>query len=329
MPEGIMNPSLLFCEPVRTSGRGEDSSAPRRGFTLIELLVVIAIIGILIALLLPAVQKIRETANRAKCTNNMHQIGVAVINCNTTYRKLPSVYGPFPGSVSTTATDAYTLQFHLLPFLEQQNVYEQGPSRVGNTIIPTFLCPSDPSAQTTPPNPGNVPYGPCNYQPSYDSFGKAFPPVAALFVFKQIPEDFPDGVTKTVLFGERYKTCTSTQVPIPFPPPGLPQPCWSTQPGGGTWGWAGMTGNSREWNYYQRDHPAGTTDCDSGQMLWQTQPGWNRDCNPYLYNSPHVGGMNVLLADGSVRFLNSNMTAQTWGWALQPADGHPLGPDWD
>jgi prepilin-type processing-associated H-X9-DG protein len=88
-----------------------------------------------------------------------------------------------------------------------------------------------------------------------------------------------------------------------------------------------MTGDSREWNYYERQ-PRGTN-CDSGQMLWQTQPVWNRDCNPYLYNSPHIGGMNALLADGSVKFLNSNMTAQTWEYALRPDDGHPLGPDWD
>jgi prepilin-type N-terminal cleavage/methylation domain-containing protein len=210
-----MRPTSLVSEPVRGPGRRGESPTIRRGFTLIELLVVIAIIGILIALLLPAVQKIRETANRAKCTNNMHQIGVAVINCNTTYRKLPSVYGPFPGSVSTTATGAYTLQFHLLPFLEQQNVYELGltprgvnQTGVGDTIVPSFLCPSDPSPQTRP-NGASIDYGPCNYQPSYDSFERASPSTSTLFIYKQIPEDFPDGVTKTVLFGERYKTCTS------------------------------------------------------------------------------------------------------------------------
>jgi prepilin-type N-terminal cleavage/methylation domain-containing protein len=94
----------------------------RRGFTLIELLVVIAIIGVLIGLLLPAVQKVREAANRSKCQENLKQIGLAVHNYHGTNDKFPC--GSNNGSAGILAAPRTTYMIDLYPYLEQDNVYK-------------------------------------------------------------------------------------------------------------------------------------------------------------------------------------------------------------
>src|SRR5579883_2978342 len=132
--------------------------ASRLGFTLIELLVVIAIIGILIALLLPAVQKVREAANRTKCANNLKQLALATHNFNAMYGKLPPVWWwditKSPGSNTTGLTSLAAnltgtegpLMYFLLPFIEQDNLYKQSNKLSRNVlsqVVTTFICPSD------------------------------------------------------------------------------------------------------------------------------------------------------------------------------------------
>ena len=130
----------------------------RRGFTLIELLVVMAIIAILIALLLPAVQKTREAASKTRCTNNLKQIGLAIQHYEGIYRKLPpgGVYAP-----TGPAEDRPGMLIHLLPSIEQKALYDAfnlgaapdnqmmpGTSTlIGSIVVPAYLCPSDSSPQ--------------------------------------------------------------------------------------------------------------------------------------------------------------------------------------
>lgn len=151
---------------IRSSYSGLTFGRERRGFTLVELLVVIAIIGILIALLLPAVQAAREAARRSQCTNNLKQLGVALHNYHDVYKKMPflcggtgagSGFGAYT-TWSPVGTSAYRLSgfVSLLPFMEQQAVYDQsannnfspgGWCNVANSPvyakITAFFCPSD------------------------------------------------------------------------------------------------------------------------------------------------------------------------------------------
>ena len=162
----------------------------RRGFTLVELLVVIAIIGILIALLLPAVQAAREAARRSQCSNNLKQIGLAMHNYHSVHNTLPpgtinAGMTPATGVTYTWGTAANPILNHtghmlILPFMEQQPLYDQidfticssGLNKVGilaggwpnantplmNTLIPVFLCPTDKGLQRGVLNTGSADY---------------------------------------------------------------------------------------------------------------------------------------------------------------------------
>jgi len=149
----------------------------RRGFTLIELLVVIAIIAILIGLLVPAVQKVREAANMTTCKNNLHQIGTGMQSYHSTYKRFPS------GSRCNDVNNCFgNWAIYLLPYIEQENLYNMYNDTIINTstaqnaafrttLVTTFVCPTD-SGASTPQVPGssgpavtnNLQYMPTNYK---------------------------------------------------------------------------------------------------------------------------------------------------------------------
>jgi prepilin-type N-terminal cleavage/methylation domain-containing protein len=272
----------------------------RAAFTLIELLVVIAIIAVLIGLLLPAVQKVREAAARSQDANNLKQQSLALHNCNDTYGKLPPAYNTFPSPAGGNGPPAGmgTLQYFILPFVEQQNLYNSvagSSDNAMNSPLKVFMSPADPSM----PNNGIVtmlggPYGGCSYASNYLVFGNT-PGGSAL-----LPVTFVDGTSNTIVFTNRYTTCM-----------GMSQ------------GWQmGMCGNPPTWPY-----PGIQNATYPNLPLPQMAPS-TAMCDSSLLQGFYVSGIMVGLADGSVRIVSSDVSQYSWNLALNPADGQAFDNSW-
>jgi prepilin-type N-terminal cleavage/methylation domain-containing protein len=321
----------------------------RSGFTLIELLVLIAIIAVLIGLLLPAVQKVREAAARMQCSNNLKQVGLAVHNFENAKKIFPGAWvddrSPYPNK------DDATIWFMLLPFIEQGPLYNVGSNAnpvvanlgfkqespfhlVGQVQVKTYICPSDPTgyfdtrtATLYPLIGGTGEYATSNYAANVMVFDPSAP--------GKIDDAMPDGTSNTVMFAHRHRWCDASVI-------------WGGDGQGTNTDWA-LTPRqaSNYWNmavfgtktYRDRRPSDGTQlnfngvvmnsnmDFVLGTLPFQISPAKGY-CNPQVTSSPHTGVMPVSLGDGSVRMVSSGVSVNTWLHACIPDDGAPLGSDW-
>jgi prepilin-type N-terminal cleavage/methylation domain-containing protein/prepilin-type processing-associated H-X9-DG protein len=313
----------------------------RRGFTLIELLVVIAIIAILIGLLLPAVQKVRASAARAKCANNLKQLGLAMHNYEGAYGAFPQGRNQYPLVVSAPA--------RLLAFVEQTNLQQlvnydatlADPKNVAASQVRVglFVCPSDPqNGQVSGLPDFGTNYVACNGTGVIrDSAGNIIsytkiPDGNGIFV--QIPTrvgDITDGLSNTAAFSE--STLGNGQKPASNPPPAINQKLLILEVAGGNDTTpADCDGMNGTWNANRGGQWINGHFGNTLYNHYYTPNTAKWDCGNASHNkalstarSYHTGGVNLLLTDGSVRFVRDSIDTNAWWGLATRAGGEVLG----
>jgi prepilin-type N-terminal cleavage/methylation domain-containing protein/prepilin-type processing-associated H-X9-DG protein len=297
----------------------------RAGFTLIELLVVIAIIGVLVALIMPAVQSAREAANRTQCINNLKQMGLAMHNHQ-------DAMGTFPFGAFNSPAQAWSLQ--VLPYLEQVTLFNaanlnatffDAKNLTGTqTVISAYLCPSDPGGgmiKKTSNQPdrvkgcyavnwGNSHYDQGNPNPFTGPNGTVSPIRGAFRVnTKTVPpnsmRDFTDGSSGTLLMSELIAAVNNGSTYD------LRGDIWSNGRG------AMMFMAYTPPNSKIPDQMDGKSDCVYPMAANPPcLPGGGSNPAFVAARSRHPGGVNVLFADGSVKFIKNSINGRTW-FAIQ------------
>jgi type II secretory pathway pseudopilin PulG len=322
---------------------------------------VIAIIAILIGLLLPAVQKVREAAARSKCSNNLKQMALAVHNANDTFGRLPPLAGTYGGAYLAP------FMFHILPFIEQGNVWKlatyQGfivpcwdtpgataGSYLRQTAIATYKCPSDPTFNqnvATDWFPGDI-----SVAANWQVFGNRNLNTMAATTSSnsdwdgqaKLPATFSDGTSNTVMFAEKLAYCPGTIRNTGQFFTGIN----ASHQHGGTWWYRGVYHSGSISN---GSPSAGSADSFPGDRLsavfgggysaldgtrWYTnqwsmfivQPknvtSQSGQCDRGVASGFHAGGINVSNGDGSVRFVSANVNVLNWWAALTPSGGEVI-----
>jgi prepilin-type N-terminal cleavage/methylation domain-containing protein len=297
-------------------------SRVRAAFTLVELLVVIAIIAVLVGLLLPAVQKVRESAARTQCTNNLKQIMLATQNCADTHNgELPPEYGTYPRNSVTLKLGTFVW---LLPFIEQQNLFNwcvaKGKSASVGTqgLVKTYQCPSDATIKVGQ-SIEKIALGDFgSYGANGQVFGvpKTIPKTTTVTGITEtggimIPRDIPDGMSNTIFFVEKLAYCT------------VPSPLGTT--GDTRWGDDGTGGHSPfVGNHGALKSPVGMSPNLYPQFSIQNPA----PCEFWQPSSSHTGALLVGMGDGSVKSIAQGITPVTFNTAMIPDEGLTLGPDW-
>jgi prepilin-type N-terminal cleavage/methylation domain-containing protein/prepilin-type processing-associated H-X9-DG protein len=321
-----------------------------RGFTLIELLVVIAIIAILIGLLLPAVQKVRDAAARAQCQNNLHQISLAIQNCADVHQgAMPPAIGTYPTNLSgktewvcpkpvNTAWGGFL--YHLLPYVEQGNLYnatqcykngvpvqgygieDGGPPTVPgytyiNNVVKLYVCPGDPTGGGG--TSGWAAIG------SYVYNGMLFQ--ADWKGYSRYPASITDGTSNTIFLTETYAGhgFKGDQTLYWWDYNSFETPTSANGDCGGL-NRVGKIVAGKVVDPFTPLIQPNVTYCSTTTGPWT----WGGQVSICMCRavSPHTGGINVGMGDGSTRLLSQGISSYTWYAASTPQSGEVLGSDW-
>jgi prepilin-type N-terminal cleavage/methylation domain-containing protein len=323
------------------SGRGS-------GFTLVELLVVIAIIGVLVGLLLPAVQAAREASRRSNCSNNMKQLGLAYLNYHDSYNRVPRAHHgtglkDSGGTTVTSVSAKGTAFWELMPFLEQADLYTRasGDLYIGTSPRPYsqriggLVCATDGRAASYSTNWSYTNYA-INFQvagrPEYgdnvsgtscsqpNTYVNDDPTQSNMTPSTTMGRLYTDGTSKTITFGERYRTCRSDNA-------------WGNVWGHGPWNMRFMA----VFAYGSRDGATSYLQCNSlnhnnvGPNS-KPQPSGNpipaenvNTCSGKRLQAIHSDTMTAGFADGSVRSIAISIDGDTWWSLCTPNQGEVVG----
>jgi prepilin-type N-terminal cleavage/methylation domain-containing protein len=313
------------------------SSRRRPGFTLIELLVVIAIIGILMALLLPAIQKVREAANRMRCANNLRQIGIAFHNFHNDFNAFPSGGRRYnaprtvtSGSPATIPTQEMGWGYQILSYMEQANLWGQTSNIVvRRTPLNFYSCPSK-----RPPHVFNdiamIDYagngGDTNendLNPTGALSRLPFPSNAAtnanhnkLSTMVRLGGSISDGTSNTLLAGEKFVTVSLYLGS-------------SVSMGGYFRQWGDLNGYYAGWGWdtvrFGRLQPR--QDDNSLNYRGRTPQDTTPQITVDFFGSPHPGGFNAVLCDGSIRVIRYSINNPVLRALCNRADGQVINLD--